>query len=213
MEQEGGSQLFLVVEAGESARDRIAIALAAAPIAAVLITPPSGQVLSEPAAKPLVEQAQAHGAAALLLDDADLARKLRADGVHLQHSSGIEDRYHAAREIVGRSAIVGVHAGKSRHDAMVLAEGGAEYIAFGVPEGVQDSAAARERRLDLVAWWAEIFEVPCVALDVETPEDAAELTRVGADFIGMRLPAGEPMSELERRIKAIADVLDSAMAE
>ena len=36
------------------------------------------------------------------------------------------------------------------------------------PEFVGDMETARARRLDLIAWWAEIFEVPCVAFDVET---------------------------------------------
>jgi thiamine-phosphate pyrophosphorylase len=213
MEQEAGCQLFLVVEAGESAPDRLAAALEVVPIASVLIVPPAGQCLAEASAKPLVEQAQAQGAAALVLDDVDLTRKLRADGVHLQHSKDIESRYRAARQALGRGAIIGVHAGKSRHDAMVVAEEGAEYVAFGLPEGVTDSASARERRLDLVAWWAEIFEVPCVALDVAKPEDAAELARAGADFIGLTLRAGEPLSNIEQRMRAMAEAAQSALAE
>ena len=44
------------------------------------------------------------------------------------------------------------------------------------------------RRNELIAWWAEIFQTPCVALDVETPEDAALLARAGADFVAVRLP-------------------------
>jgi len=35
-----------------------------------------------------------------------------------------------------------------------------------------------------VAWWAEIFEVPCVAF-AETADQAAELARAGADFIAL----------------------------
>lgn len=213
MEQESGAQLYLVVETGQTAADRLAAALAAAPVASVLIVPPAGQPLEEAAVEPLVELAQTRGAAALLLDDTDLARKLRADGVHLQHSNDIESRYHSARQALGRNAIIGVHASKSRHDAMVLAEGGAEYIAFGIPKGVTDIASAHERRLDLVTWWAEIFEVPCVAMDVESPADAAELARAGADFIGVTLPVGEPLSEIGQRLRAIAEAAQSAMAE
>ena len=36
---------------------------------------------------------------------------------------------------------------------------------------------------------AEIFEVPCVAFDVETREEAEALSRAGADFIAIRLAA------------------------
>lgn len=211
-EQEGGSELFLVVEAGESALDRLTAALTAAHVASVLIVPPAGQALDASKAKPLAEHAQSQGAATLVLDDAALGRQIGADGVHLTHGKDIDSRYRAARQTAGRGAIVGIDAGASRHDAMTLAEAGADYVAFGVPAGPQDTEAARERRLDLIAWWAEIFEVPCVALDVETPEEAAELARAGADFIGVKIATGTQLSEIGQRISTIANALRSAMA-
>ena len=213
MTEEGGAQLFLVVETGQSALDRLAAALAAAPVASVLIIPPAGQQLDSSAAEPLVQHAQSRGAAALLLTDVDLARRIRADGVHLPHGKDMEGQYRSARQVVGPSAIVGVHAGKSRHDAMMLAEAGADYIAFGIPEGIQDYESARQRRLDLVTWWAEIFQVPCVALDVETPEDAAQLAAAGADFIGITLALGEPLADIGERVKAMAEAMAPAPAD
>lgn len=212
-EQEGSIELFLVVETGDAALERLSAALAAAPIASVLIAPAAGQSMQTADIKPLVERAQSHGAAALLLDDAELAKRLGADGVHLSPGKALEDRYRKAREILGPRAIIGVQPGKSRHDAMTLAEAGAEYVAFGIPEGVQDSEAARERRLDLVAWWAEIFEVPCVALDVETPEDATELVRAGADFIGIKLAAGDNVADISQRVRVMADAVTAALAD
>jgi thiamine-phosphate pyrophosphorylase len=71
---------------------------------------------------------------------------------------------------------------------MSLGEAGAEYVGFGIPPHVEDRAAAAERRLELVAWWSEIFEPPCVAFDVDTVEDAAALAAAGADFVAV--PAG-----------------------
>lgn len=207
MEEAGGTQLFLVVEAGQSALDRLSAALGAAPIASVLIMPPAGGTLAAAAVDPLISRVQSQGAAALLFADADLARSLGADGVHLPYGKGLEDRYRRARQTMGRSAIVGIHAGKSRHDAMVLAEAGADYVAFGIPDGIQDRASAHERRLDLVAWWAEIFEVPCVALDVEGPADAAELVQAGADFIGFTIGPGEQLADVARRVEDIANAL------
>ena len=213
MAEEGGTQLFLVVETGQSALDRLTAALAAAPVASVLIVPPAGQKLDTSAAELLIQHAQSRGAAALVFADPDLARRLQADGVHLPHGKDIESQYRSARQIVGPGAIVGVHAGKSRHDAMMLAEAGADYVAFGVPEGVQDYEAARERRLDLVAWWAEIFEVPCVALDVESTEDAAQLAEAGADFVGLAIGKGEPLADIGGRIKAMAEAVAPAPAD
>jgi thiamine-phosphate pyrophosphorylase len=36
---------------------------------------------------------------------------------------------------------------------------------------------------DIIAWWAELFEVPCVALDPADAETAGELARRGAEFV------------------------------
>ncbi len=89
--------------------------------------------------------------------------------------------------MLGTRYIVGVDVGRSRHDAMTLAEAGADYIAFGIPPHVEDRAASAARRLELVAWWSEIFEIPCVAFDVDTADDATALAGAGADFVAMRL--------------------------
>lgn len=212
MEQEGSTQLFLVVETGLSALDRLIAALAAAPVASVLIVAPAGQALEPALTEALVECAQSRGAAALLFEDAELAQRLAADGVHLPHGRDIEELYHSARRTVGPDAIVGVQAEASRHDAMTLAEAGADYVAFGIPTGVHDSEAARERRLELVEWWAEIFDIPCVALDVETAEDAALLAQAGADFVGVRLGAGEALSDAGERLRAMAEAVAAAPA-
>ena len=105
--------------------------------------------------------------AALIEGDAQLARTLRADGVHLPWSKDTAARYGEAREMLGTRYIVGIDVGRSRHDAMTLAEEGADYIGFGIPPHVEDRSAAAARRLELVSWWSEIFEVPCVAFDVD----------------------------------------------
>ena len=165
-------------------------ALGAAPIASVLILPVAGAALDAGSAQPLVEIAQKANAAALLAGDAQLARTLRADGVHLNVSKDLVGAHEQAREILGKRGIVGVDIGISRHDAMTLAEAGADYIAFGAPPHLKDRDKGRARRDELIAWWGEIFEVPCVALDVETREEAEALSRAGADFIGIRLAAG-----------------------
>jgi thiamine-phosphate pyrophosphorylase len=106
-------------------------------------------------------------------------------------------RYGEARDILGGRFIVGADAGRSRHDAMTLGEAGADYVGFGIPAHVEDRESARSRRLELVGWWSEIFEVPCVAFDVETAEEAARLAAAGADFVALRAPA-LPAAELAR---------------
>jgi thiamine-phosphate pyrophosphorylase len=203
-------QLYAVVEPGEAALERLNAALTAAPIASVLIVPGPGVALEAPAAKALVVAAQRQGAAALLADAPGLARALGADGVHLSPAKDPMPAYANARAVLGRQAIVGADAGTSRHDAMALAEAGADYIAFGAPAQVRDVAGARDCRNELIAWWAEIFEAPCVAFDVETPAEAEALALAGADFVAARLPAAAPPAAASELAIAIVAALRAA---
>ncbi|MDX2308158.1 MAG: thiamine phosphate synthase [Hyphomicrobium sp.] len=158
----------------------------------------------------LVATAQRKGAAALVSDDADLARIVKADGVHLRASDDIAARYKAARESLGQRFIVGADAGRSRHDAMQLGEEGADYVAFGIPAHVGDRETARERREDLVGWWSEIFEVPCVAFDVDMAGDARALADAGADFIAIRLPADATPADVTAILRPYLSVFGPA---
>ena len=66
-------QLYVVIEPGPGASERLAAALTAAEPASVLIAPGAGQPLDEATAKPLVQQAKQAGVAVLILADPQLA--------------------------------------------------------------------------------------------------------------------------------------------
>jgi thiamine-phosphate pyrophosphorylase len=171
----------------------------------VILIPSADCALDATTVLPLVAMTQKAGAAALIAGDARLARTVKADGVHL----GVGESYAEARETVGRGAIVGGDAGGSRHDAMELGEAGADYVAFGVPghdaESVTlDEEDARELRLELIDWWSEIFEPPCLALDVVSPDEARALADVGADFIAVTLRAGMTVADARDLVRACA---------
>ena len=185
MQQEVQSRLYVVVVAGADPQ-QVAALLDAAGAATMLIVAGAEGALSAATARPLVELAQNKDVAALIEGDAQLARTLRADGVHLPWSSNVVAQFSEAREILGTRYIVGVDVGRSRHDAMTLAEEGADYIAFGIPPHVEDRDTAKARQLELIAWWGEIFEIPCVAFDVDSGADAVALAAAGADFIALR---------------------------
>ncbi len=181
-------RIYLVVEATPAALEQLTAATEAADVACCLIVPTAGAAIEAAAARPLVAAAQQAGVAALIAEATDLVRTLRADGVHLNPTRHLLDAHAAARNTLGRQAIIGADVGVSRHDAMSLAEAGADYIAFGAPSHLKDHPRARERRDDLVSWWGEIFEVPCVALDVNEPAEAERLARAGANFVAVTAP-------------------------
>jgi thiamine-phosphate pyrophosphorylase len=191
--------IYLTIDASESATARLAAALDAAKIAAVMIAPAHNRPLDTATAKPLVALAQSQGVAAFIHADAHLARALGADGLHLPASFQLAADYAAARKVLGSAAMIGVDAGSSRHDAMELAEAGADYIAFAIDaaaapvpaeDGGTDDDLSTIISGDLIAWWVDIFQTPCVALGVKTADDAADLARVGCEFIGITLEPG-----------------------
>jgi thiamine-phosphate pyrophosphorylase len=192
---------MLLVQSGTGAREQLAAALESAEIASVVIE--AGDAES---AKPLIAAAQKTGAAALLAGDAQLARTLKADGVHLPVGATEAD-YEEARNVLGQRFIIGADAGRSRDTAMRLGEAGAEYIGFGIPEFVGDTESARGRQLDLIQWWAEIFEVPCVAFDVATPSDAEALAGAGADFVAVRLASAMSPEDVRTTLRDYAVAL------
>lgn len=204
MQQEVQSRLYVVVVAGADPQ-QVAALLDAAGAATMLIVAGAEGALSAATARPLVELAQNKDVAALIEGDAQLARTLRADGLHLPWSSNVVAQFSEAREILGTRYIVGVDVGRSRHDAMTLAEEGADYIAFGIPPHVEDRDTAKARQLELIAWWGEIFEIPCVAFDVDSGADAVALAAAGADFIALRGDVELNASDAKALARGIAE--------
>jgi thiamine-phosphate pyrophosphorylase len=197
--------ILYVVAAADADPQALAVVLEAGDAATLLITAGVGGPLTAASARPLLELAQDRGIAALIDGDAQLARTLRADGVHVPWSKDVGASYAEAREVLGTRYLVGVDVGRSRHDAMTLAEAGADYIAFGIPPHVEDRAASAARRLELVSWWGEIFEIPCVAFDVDNADDATALAGAGADFVAMRYAPDLKPADAEALAHALAD--------
>lgn len=183
-DQPAQCQLYLTIETHPDAIQQLAAALDAAAVAAVLVRAAGGGAIDAPVAKSLIELAQSRNVAALIEADMQLALTLRADGVHLPPGDDLTQRFETAREILGAAAMIGAAPGASRHEAMELAELGADYIAFGaMPDG------AEFNRDELLQWWFEIFQVPCVAFDIADAGEAMALARTGVDFVALALPA------------------------
>jgi len=120
---------------------------------------------------------------ALIVNDRpDLAATAGADGVHIGADDGDQK---AARAAVGKNRIVGVSCYDSRHRALVAAEAGADYVAFGAffPTATKEPRA--RAGTDLLKWWSQLTVVPCVAIGGVTAENCAPLVRAGADFLAV----------------------------
>lgn len=133
-------------------------------------------------AAPLQDICAAHDCAFIVNDSISLAKRLRADGVHLGQGDG---DVREAREELGREAQIGVTCHASRHLAMEAGEAGADYVAFGAffPSATKESEHRPE--LDTLSWWQQIFEIPCVAIGGITPENCGPVVNAGADFLAV----------------------------
>ena len=132
------------------------------------------------AAQTLMPLAHDHDVAFILNDNPALAHELGCDGVHI----GQDDMpYEAARALLGDEAIIGVTCHDSKHLAMEAGEAGADYVAFGAFYETQTKTAKTRATPELLTFWQDFVELPCVAIGGITPENAAPLVEAGADFI------------------------------
>ncbi len=139
--------------------------------------------------KDLAPPLQAHGVAVLVsvvgeapleLDVALVAARGGADGVHVAAGAPL------VREMRSRlkgERILGVGGLRSKHDAMTLGEEGVDYLMFGEPRP-DGSLPPLEAVIERAAWWAEIFETPCVAF-APSLETLPEVRATGAEFVAL----------------------------
>jgi thiamine-phosphate pyrophosphorylase len=172
-------RLYLQYPAQPSAKleAQLAQAVASSEAASVLLFPDESMIDKSHVGR-LVDLVQGRGLACLIANDAGLVERLGADGVHLEADP---DAYAEARRLLGENASIGAGCGLNRHDAMLLAEMGADYVAFG--PGAGSDIDVIDQCAELIAWWAEIFVVPCVAWNIDSAEEAARFAALGADFV------------------------------
>lgn len=121
---------------------------------------------------PAVQKADA----ALILDGHPrIVARSGADGAHLTGLAAFED----AAGSLKPDRIAGVGGLETRHDAMVAAESGADYMMFG-----DNARPSLEALVERVSWWADVFEIPCVAFATSLDE-IGPLVQAGADFVAV----------------------------
>jgi thiamine-phosphate pyrophosphorylase len=142
--------------------------------------------------KEIAPKVQRRDVALILAGRDDIVARSGADGAHL---GDVE----ALKEAVSRlkpKSIAGAGGLHTRHEAMEAAEAGADYVMFGEP----DAAGRRpsfDSVVDRVEWWAEVFEIPCVAYAARL-EEISTLAGAGADFVAV----GEAVFDDPRGVRA-----------
>lgn len=202
------ARLYLITPALERAEPfdkALAAALGAGDVACVLVrfaTNDPGQ--RKAILRALTPLAQDHGAALLVDGDAQLAARAGADGAHVSGGARALDE---AIESLKPERIVGAGGLASRDECMSAGELDVDYLMFGGPGDPAPPADILER----TRWWAEIFNVPCVAF-ARTLEEVEPLADAGAEFIALeaavwdhaRGPAAAVAEAAARSVGAIA---------
>jgi thiamine-phosphate pyrophosphorylase len=186
---EAPARLYLVTPVLEDAAGfapRLAEACAAGDIAAVLLRlAPADERTLIKHVKAVAPVAQEAGAAALVsiqgeADVATISARGGADGVH---AGGSVASFRELRERLKGDRILGAGSIRTKDDAMSIGEIGADYLMFGEPRP-DGSLPAFETVLERAAWWAEIFEPPCVAF-APSLEAVPLVAGTGAEFVAV----------------------------
>jgi thiamine-phosphate pyrophosphorylase len=185
--------------------DQLATALDTGDIAAVqLRLKDAPDLLLQKTIERLRPIVQSRNVAFLLNDRPDLAVKHGCDGAHVGQT---DMPVKQARKILG-DLTLGVTCHNSRHLAMEAGEAGADYVAFGAFFPTATKAPPEMAEIETLRAWAEIMEIPCVAIGGITAENCAPLVQAGAEFLAVvgavwSHPDG-PASGVRALLKAIA---------
>jgi len=134
------------------------------------------------ASEALLPICQDNGVPFIVNDRPDLAAEVGADGTHI----GADDiGYKEARRLVGDEGIVGVSCYNSIHTALVRAEAGADYVAFGAFFPTTTKTPRTRAELEVLTWWQQATTVPSVAIGGITVNNCAPIISAGADFIAV----------------------------
>tara|TARA_R110002126_G_scaffold10236_27_gene46059 strand:+ start:2843 stop:3484 length:642 start_codon:yes stop_codon:yes gene_type:complete len=202
-------QLYLIspLDVGGDFPQRLRQALEAGPVAAFQfrvkdIDPEEAARLAEPL-KAICDE---FDVAFIVNDDVALAQRLGADGVHLGQG---DESLKNARAALGKDVQIGITCHDSRHLAMEAGEGGANYVAFGAFFPTETKETQYKPELDIVQWWAEMMEIPCVAIGGITPDNCRPLIDAGADFLAVSGAVWNDPAGPAAAVRKFADIMDS----
>ncbi len=173
------SRLYLIIDVATVntlSEEAIEKVLAAGDIACIRLQDAGATGGLASAADRVIPIASRFDIAVVLENDVDLVVQKSADGVHLNADNADLTE---VRSSIRDDAIIGVEYTGSRHHAMEAGQTGADYIAFD-PD-----------RLDEAEWWAEVFEIPCVA-EAADDESIASIAGSPIEFLALRVSPDDP---------------------
>lgn len=205
-------QLYLVspLDVGGDFPARLEEALSAGPVAAFQFRIKNvDQHDAARLAEPLQAICAAQEVAFIVNDDVALAKRLKADGVHLGQGDGDPRE---ARRLLGPDAQIGVTCHDSRHLAMDAGEAGADYVAFGAFFPTTTKAVEHHPEPEILTWWQGLFELPCVAIGGITTANAKILVDAGADFLAVSGGVWGHPEGPAAAVRAFTDILENQPA-
>lgn len=222
--------------------ETLAAALSGGDVAAVVIDlfgldEANGQRLAEA----LVPVAQQAGAAAIVAGDTRIAGRAKADGVQLDVAAMLTaDGYDRAAGADADEAddvdgdgdgpdpagaalaalvdklqpakMVGAAGLRGRHDAMLAAEAGVDYVFTGRLD-LTEGDAPHDKTLAFADWWAPLFEIPCVALAGRSVDGVGAIVATGVEFVGLRAAVWDEAGGPAAAVAAANAAIDAALAD
>lgn len=182
---QAGCRLYLVTPPAidlAGFTDLLAAALDAGDVAAVQLRLKDADerelVRAIEALRPVV---QSRDVAFLVNDRPDLAVRHGCDGAHVgQEDMAAEE----ARKVLGELTL-GVTCHSSRELAFDAGDAGADYVAFGAFFPTTTKVATSHAEAEILQWWSELMELPCVAIGGIDATNCAPLVQAGADFLAV----------------------------
>ena len=135
------------------------------------------------------------GVTFIVNDDAQLAVRVNADGVHLGATDGSVEH---ARALLGKDKLIGVSCYNQLQLARDAVQAGADYVAFGAFYSSSVKPEAAVATLDLLRVARAEIQVPIVAIGGIDTSNGANLVAAGADALAV--------------ISAVFDAADIQMA-
>lgn len=123
-----------------------------------------------------------HHAVFIINDDIELAREVKADGVHLGQS---DSSISAARARLGKQAVIGASCYNRFELAQQAQNEGADYVAFGAffSSAIKPDACTAD--IELLVQAKRQLHIPVCAIGGITIDNAASLVNSGADMIAV----------------------------